>query len=63
LDKSRQILLLTIGEISNAEEAINLCCNMAIHTRISTVGLGLSPDRALVKSLARVTNDIYSTGC
>jgi len=29
---------------------------MAIHTRIFTIGLGLSPNRALIKSLARVTN-------
>jgi hypothetical protein len=29
---------------------------MATHSRIFTVGLGLSPNRVLVKDLARVTN-------
>jgi hypothetical protein len=56
LNKSRQILLLTTGQISNTDETINLCRQMAIHTRIFTIGLGLSPNRALIKSLARVTN-------
>lgn len=30
---------------------------MATYTRIFTIGLGLSPNRAFIKSLSRVTND------
>ncbi len=56
LNKSREILLLTGSQISNVEEPINLCRKMSIHSRIFTVGLGLSSNPVLIKELARVTN-------
>jgi hypothetical protein len=53
---SRQIFLLTDGEISNVDEVLNLCCLMSVSNRIFSFGLGLSPSRSLVKGLARATN-------
>ncbi|CAF1412354.1 unnamed protein product, partial [Didymodactylos carnosus] len=54
--RSRQIFLLTDGEISNTNEVIELCRSMSLTTRIFTFGLGYSPSRSLVKGLARATN-------
>ncbi|CAF0876802.1 unnamed protein product [Rotaria sp. Silwood1] len=55
-DRSRQIFLLTDGEISNTNEVIELCRSMASTTRIFSFGLGHSPSHSLVKGLARATN-------
>ena len=54
--RSRQIFLLTDGEISNVTEVLDLCRSMALSTRIFSFGLGNSPSRSLVKGLARSTN-------
>ena len=54
--RSRQISLLTDGEISNVTEVLNLCRSMASSTRIFSFGLGKSPSRSLVKGLARSAN-------
>ncbi|CAF1302401.1 unnamed protein product [Rotaria sordida] len=54
--QSRQIFLLTDGEISNVTEVLDLCRSMASSTRIFSFGLGHSPSRSLVKGLARSTN-------
>ncbi|CAF2887846.1 unnamed protein product [Rotaria sp. Silwood2] len=54
--RSRQIFLLTDGEISNVTEVLDLCRSMASSTRIFSFGLGQSPSRSLVKGLARSTN-------
>lgn len=56
---SRQIFLLTDGEISDVDQVLRLCASMSNTTRIFSFGLGLSPSRALVKGLARVTNGSY----
>jgi von Willebrand factor A domain-containing protein 5 len=53
---SRQVFLLTDGEIANVDEVLNLCGSMSESTRIFSFGLGLSPSRSLVKGLARATN-------
>ncbi|CAF3914265.1 unnamed protein product, partial [Rotaria sp. Silwood1] len=55
-DRSRQIFILTDGEVSNTNEVIELCHSMSSTTRIFTFGLGHSPSRSLVKGLARATN-------
>ena len=57
--RSRQIFLLTDGEISNTAEVIELCQSMSSTTRIFSFGLGSSPSRALVKGLARATNGYF----
>ncbi|CAF3602122.1 unnamed protein product [Rotaria sordida] len=57
--RSRQILLLTDGEISNTNEVIELCRSMSSTTRIFSFGLGHSPSRSLVKGLARATNGYF----
>ncbi|CAF3516025.1 unnamed protein product [Rotaria sordida] len=54
--RSRQIFLLTDGEISNVTEVLDLCRSMASSTRIFSFGLGQSPSHSLVKGLARSTN-------
>ena len=56
---SRQIFLLTDGEIENVDEVLRLCHSISNTTRIFSFGLGSSPSRALVKGLARVTNGSY----
>ena len=53
---TRQIFLLTDGEISNVDEVLDICRAMSTTTRIFSFGLGHAPSRALVKGLARVTN-------
>ena len=53
---SRQVFLLTDGEIANVDEVLNLCSSMSESTRIFSFGLGFSPSRSLVKGLARATN-------
>ena len=53
---SRQIFLLTDGEISNVNEVMNLCRSMSTSSRIFSFGLGHAPSRALIKGLARSTN-------
>ncbi|CAF1521468.1 unnamed protein product, partial [Didymodactylos carnosus] len=52
---SRQIFLLTDGEISNVNEVIDPCRSMSTSARIFSFGLGHSPSRSLVKGLARST--------
>ncbi|CAF4733519.1 unnamed protein product [Rotaria sp. Silwood1] len=54
--RSRQVFLLTDGEIANTDEVIELCRLMSSTTRIFSFGLGHSPSRSLVKGLARATN-------
>lgn len=54
--RSREIFVLTDGEVSNTDEVIELCRSMSSDTRIFSFGLGYSPSRALVKGLARATN-------
>ncbi|CAF1034093.1 unnamed protein product [Rotaria sordida] len=54
--QSRQIFLLTDGEISNVTEVLDLCRSMASSTRIFSFSLGHLPSRSLVKGLARSTN-------
>ncbi|CAF1592407.1 unnamed protein product, partial [Adineta ricciae] len=54
--RSRQIFLLTDGEISNVTEVLDLCRSMSKSSRIFSFGLGRSPSRSLVKGLARSTN-------
>ncbi len=56
---SRQIFILTDGEISDVDQVLRLCHSMSNTTRIFSFGLGSSPSRALVKGLARVTNGAY----
>ncbi|CAF3278719.1 unnamed protein product [Rotaria sp. Silwood2] len=58
-DRSRQIFILTDGEVSNTNKVIELCHLMSSTTRIFTFGLGHSPSRSLVKGLARVTNGYF----
>ncbi|CAF1222422.1 unnamed protein product [Rotaria sordida] len=53
--RTRQIFLLTDGEISNVNEVLDLCRSMATSTRIFSFGLGHSPSRSLVRGLARAT--------
>jgi len=57
---SRQIFLLTDGEISNVTEVMDLCRTMSISSRIFSFGLGRSPSRALIKGLARTTNGRFT---
>lgn len=54
--RSRQVFLLTDGEVSNVTAVVDLCRSMATSTRIFSFGLGRSPSRSLVKGLARATN-------
>ena len=54
--RSRQVFLLSDGEISNVDEVLNLCHSMASSTRIFSFGLGHAPSRSLIKGLARTTN-------
>jgi hypothetical protein len=56
---SRQIFLLTDGEVSNEDEVLNLCRSMFTSSRIFSFGLGHSPSRSLVKGLARATNGCF----
>jgi hypothetical protein len=53
---SRQIFLLSDGEISNVDQVLSLCRSMTISTRIFSFDLGSSPSRSLIRSLARTTN-------
>ncbi|CAF1094814.1 unnamed protein product [Adineta steineri] len=54
--KSRQVFILTDGEIANTNEVIELCRSMALTTRIFSFGLGPTSSRSLVKGIARATN-------
>lgn len=56
INHSRQIFLLTDGEISNISQVMDLCRSMSTSSRIFSFGLGHSPSRALIKGLARSTN-------
>jgi hypothetical protein len=53
---SRQIFLLTDGEVSNEDEVLDLCRSMSTSSRIFSFGLGHSPSRSVIKGLARTTN-------
>ncbi|CAF4211309.1 unnamed protein product [Rotaria magnacalcarata] len=57
---SRQIILLTDGEISDVLEVLNLCQSIGSSSRIYPFGFGSSPSRALIKGLARVTDGQYA---
>ncbi|CAF3863968.1 unnamed protein product, partial [Rotaria magnacalcarata] len=57
--RSRQVFILTDGEIVNTDEVIELCRSMSSTTRIFSFGLGHMPSRSLVKGLARATNGQY----
>ncbi|CAF3685831.1 unnamed protein product [Adineta steineri] len=54
--KSRQVFILTDGEVANTNEVIELCRSMALTTRIFSFGLGPTSSRSLVKGIARATN-------
>ena len=54
--RSRQVFLLSDGEISNVDEVLNSCRSMSSSTRIFSFGLGHAPSRSLIKGLARATN-------
>ncbi|UJR07172.1 hypothetical protein I4U23_011460 [Adineta vaga] len=54
--RSRQIFLLTDGQIMDVSQVLDLCRTMSSSTRIFSFGLGMSPSRALIKGLARATN-------
>ncbi|CAF1043172.1 unnamed protein product [Adineta ricciae] len=54
--KSRQVFILTDGEIANTDQVIELCRSMASNTRIFSFGLGPTSSRSLVKGVARATN-------
>ncbi|CAF1292889.1 unnamed protein product [Didymodactylos carnosus] len=57
---SRQILLLTDGEISNVTEVIDLCRSISTSARIFSFGIGHSPSRVLIKGLAQSTNGRFT---
>ncbi|CAF3138720.1 unnamed protein product [Rotaria sp. Silwood2] len=57
---SRQILLLTDGEISNVSQVMDLSRLMSTSSRIFSFGLGHSPSRSLIKGLARSTNGRFT---
>lgn len=48
---ARQIFLLTDGEVSNVDEVIDLCRNMATFTRIFSFGLGHSVNNRLAPKI------------
>ena len=56
---TRQIFLLSDGEISNVDQVLDLCRSMSNSTRIFSFGLGHSPSRALIKGLADTTNGCF----
>jgi hypothetical protein len=56
---SRQLFILTDGEIENVDKVLRLCHSISNTTRIFSFGLGSAPSRTLVKGLARVTNGSY----
>ncbi|CAF3497809.1 unnamed protein product [Rotaria sp. Silwood1] len=56
---SRQLFILTDGEIDDVDKVLRLCRSMSNTTRIFSFGLGSAPSRSLVKGLARVTNGSY----
>ncbi|CAF1488790.1 unnamed protein product, partial [Didymodactylos carnosus] len=56
---SRQIFLLSDGEITDVHTVLDLCKQTSLTTRIFSFGLGSSPSRALIKGLARSTNGSY----
>ena len=60
INHSRQIFLLTDGEISNVNEVMDLCRTMSTSSRIFSFGLGHSPSRSLIKGLARTTNGRFT---
>ncbi|CAF3872965.1 unnamed protein product [Rotaria magnacalcarata] len=47
--RSRQIFMMTDGEISNVNQVLGLCRSMATSPRIFSFDLGQSPSRSLVK--------------
>lgn len=60
INHSRQILLLTDGEISNVSEVMDLCRSISTSSRIFSFGIGHSPSRLLIKGLARSTNGRFT---
>jgi hypothetical protein len=59
-NNSRQILLLTDGEISNVTQVMDLCRSISTSSRIFSFGLGHAPSRSLIKGLARSTNGRFT---
>lgn len=59
LGRSRQVFLLTDGEISNVSDVLEFCHSLGSSTRIFSFGLGISPCRSLIKGLAKITNGRY----
>jgi Ca-activated chloride channel family protein len=53
--KTRQVILLTDGEVTNEEAVLELAAQHARDTRIFVFGIGFGPSEFLVRGLARVT--------
>jgi hypothetical protein len=52
----RQIVLLTDGEVTNADEVIALVARHAVDTRVFTFGIGAGASAYLVRGVARAAN-------
>merc|ERR1719348_542104 len=50
---SRQVFVLTDGQVSNSQQCIDLVRSHAHNNRVFTLGIGSSADRHLVKGMAR----------
>ena len=55
-DFSRQIFLMTDGEVTNTQEVIDLVRKNAANSRLFAFGLGESPSRSLVNGIAAAGN-------
>jgi Ca-activated chloride channel family protein len=53
---SRDVLLLTDGEVGNTNDVIRQCSAAKAYARVFSLGVGSSPSRSLVKGVARVTS-------
>eukprot|EP01117_Protostelium_nocturnum_P002936 TRINITY_DN1386_c0_g1_i1.p1 TRINITY_DN1386_c0_g1~~TRINITY_DN1386_c0_g1_i1.p1 ORF type:complete len:975 (+),score=369.62 TRINITY_DN1386_c0_g1_i1:106-2925(+) len=55
---SRQIFLLTDGQVSNSKECIQECAKNAHDTRVFTFGIGNDVDVNLVRNIAKESNGV-----
>lgn len=55
-ERSRQIVLLTDGEVSNEQEVFDLSREHRGEARIFSFGIGYGPNESLVRGLARATD-------